>query len=63
MRIFERLRRRDQSDSHIERQLFETIAVDLLRRVEEGTAVTSLPEGSLRAVPQKERSGKLGLCG
>ena len=44
MRIFERLRGRDRSESNIERKLFETITGDLLRRVEDGTEVTVLPE-------------------
>lgn len=44
MRIFERLRGLDRSASNIERKLFETIAGDLLRRIEDGTEVTVLPE-------------------
>ena len=37
MRIFERLRGRGRSDSAIERKLFEVIADDLLRKLEDGT--------------------------
>lgn len=41
MRIFERLRGRDRN---IERKLVETIAGDLLRRMDEEIPVTVLPE-------------------
>jgi hypothetical protein len=41
MRIFERLRGRDR---HIERKLVETIAEDLLRRIDDETPVTVVPE-------------------
>lgn len=41
MRIFERLRGRDRS---IERKLVETIAGDLLRRIDEEIPVMVLPE-------------------
>ena len=44
MRIFERLRGRDRSESNIERKLFETTISDLLRRIEDGTEVTVLSE-------------------
>jgi hypothetical protein len=37
MRIFERLRDRNRSGSSFERKLFEAIAGDLLRRIEQGT--------------------------
>ena len=41
MRIFERLRGRDR---RLERKLVETIASDLLRRIDEETPVTVIPE-------------------
>lgn len=41
MRIFERLRGRDRS---IERKLVETIASDLLRRIDDETPVTVVAE-------------------
>jgi hypothetical protein len=41
MRIFERLRGRDR---HIERKLVETVAEDLLRRIDDETPVTVVPE-------------------
>jgi hypothetical protein len=44
MRIFQRLRRRDRSKRSIERKLFETIAIDLLRRMEEESALAALSE-------------------
>ena len=44
MRIFEWLQGRDQNKGNIERKLVETIAGDLLRRIEEGTPVTASPE-------------------
>jgi len=43
MRVFERLRGRDRSQSGIERKLVEAIAGDLLRRVDEETPVTLAP--------------------
>lgn len=48
MRIFERLRARDRSESNIGRKLFETTIGDLLRRIEDGTEVTVLPESKLK---------------
>lgn len=44
MRIFERLRGRDRSESGIERKLVEAIAGDLLRRIEDQTEATVLPD-------------------
>jgi hypothetical protein len=44
MRIFERLRGRDQARSNVERKLLETITGDLIRRIEDVTEVTVLPE-------------------
>ena len=44
MRIFERLRGRDQGDSNVERKLLETITGDLIRRIEDVIEVTVLPE-------------------
>lgn len=44
MRIFERLRGRDRTESGIERRLVETIATDLLRRIDDETPVTVLSE-------------------
>ena len=44
MRIFERLRGRDRTESAIERRLVEAIATDLLRRIDDETAITVLPE-------------------
>ncbi len=58
MRIFERLRGRDRTESGIERRPVETIAIDLLRRIDDETPVTVLPEnkstcGSCRSVEPK----------
>jgi RNase P subunit RPR2 len=44
MRIFERLRGRERAESNIERKPVETIAVELLRRAEDQTDLTVLPE-------------------
>ena len=44
MRIFERLRGRDRTESGIERRPVETIAIDLLRRIDDETPVTVPPE-------------------
>ena len=44
MRIFKWLQGRDQNKGDIERKLVETIASDLLHRIEEGTPVTASPE-------------------
>jgi hypothetical protein len=44
MRIFERLRGRDRNESGIERRLVEAVATDLLRRIDDETPVTVLPE-------------------
>lgn len=46
MRIFERLRGRDRSKSGIERKLAVTIAIDLLRRIDEEAPVTVVRESS-----------------
>lgn len=56
MRIFERLRGRDRTESGIERRLVEAIATDLLRRIDDETAI--LPEnrstcGSCRSAEPK----------
>ena len=45
MRIFERLRGRNRSESGIERKLVETVLTDLLRRVEDETPSIVLSEG------------------
>jgi len=44
MRIFERLRGRDRSESGIERKLVESMAGDLLRRIEDPTEGTVSPD-------------------
>jgi hypothetical protein len=44
MRIFERLRERIRSESAIERGLFETVAGDLLRKLEDETSITVFTE-------------------
>lgn len=44
MRVFERLRGRSRSDSAIERKLFEAIADDLLRKLEDGTSILVFTE-------------------
>ena len=44
MRIFERLRGRGRTKSGIERRPVETIATALLRRIDDETPVTVLPE-------------------
>jgi hypothetical protein len=44
MRIFERLRGGNRSDSAIARRLFETVTDDLLRKLEDGTSVPTFPE-------------------
>ena len=44
MRLFKRLRGRHRGENNIERKLLETMTGDLLRRIEDGTEVTVLPE-------------------
>jgi hypothetical protein len=44
MRIFERLRDPDRNNTSIERRLFETISEYILRRIEEGTDASVMPE-------------------
>ena len=44
MRIFERLRGRDRTESGIERRPMETITTALLRRVDDETPATVLSE-------------------
>jgi hypothetical protein len=44
MRIFERLRGRDRSDSAIARRLLETVTDDLLRKLEDETSAPTFPE-------------------
>jgi len=41
MRIFERLRGRDRDETNVERKLLETVTVECLRGLEEGTEVTA----------------------
>jgi hypothetical protein len=47
MRIFERLRDRDRNNTSIERRLFETISEYILRRIEEGTDASVMPESKI----------------
>ena len=52
MRMFERLRGRDRCESNVERKLLETITGDLIRRIEDVTEVTVLPE-SKQVIPSR----------
>jgi hypothetical protein len=44
MRIFQRLRGRERDESGIERKLVETVAMDLLRRIDQDASVTEASE-------------------
>lgn len=56
MRIFERLRRRSRSERAIERKLFEVIADDILRRLEDGTSILIFPKNKAACCPVEEKA-------
>ena len=64
MRIFERLRVRDRSDGAIARRLLETVADDVLRKIEDETSTPTFPESestccSCCSADERARQGHL----